>query len=80
MLSLSMAKTKVKKTVANIKIESITIEELKKFTKQATGQRAVEKALIYFMREARQRDLIKFLSGQRFATDFDPLSLRSNDR
>ena len=75
-----MAKTKSKKAVANIKIKSLTIEELKKLTQQATGQGAVEKALIYFMREARQRDLIKFLSGQRFAPDFDPLALRSDDR
>ena len=66
--------------LANIKIESDTLKQLKRLTRQKTGQKAVEKALLYFIREARQRDILKFLSTTRFRDDFDPLELRSGDR
>jgi len=65
---------------ANIKLESTLLDELKALTEEQTGQRAVNKALIYFIREARQRDLLKFLSGQTFRADFDPLALRADER
>lgn len=65
---------------ANIKLPSSSIEELKRLTREATGQKAVEQAIIYFIREARQRDILEFLKERRFDDEFDPLELRGRER
>jgi hypothetical protein len=66
--------------VANIKIPSKEIRELKKITGEKTGQKAVQKAMVYFMREARQRRIVQVLDFISFKKGFDPLKLRSHER
>lgn len=66
--------------LANIKIKSTMLKELKALTGQKTGQGATEQALIYFIREARQRDILKYLSTRRFDDNFNPVELRSRAR
>lgn len=65
---------------ANIKISSDELKELKQATREPTGQKAVQKAIVYFLREARQRDLVEFLSGGRFKEGYNPKDLRDNER
>lgn len=65
---------------ANIKLDSESLEELKRVTGEATGQKAVEHAVIYLLREARQRDILNFLKQKRFTDEFDPVSLRTHER
>ena len=65
---------------ANIKISSEEIEELKRHTGESTGQKAVDKALIYFLREARQRRITQILQKVSFKKGFDPFRLRKNER
>lgn len=66
---------------ANIKLPSKAIEELKKYTREQTGQGAVRKAIIYFLREARQRQIVDVLRNKiNFQEGFDPLKLRRNER
>ena len=67
-------------STANIKIASKTIESLKKLTGEATGNKAVQKAIKYFMREAKQRRILKVLDAISFDEDYDPLELRRNER
>lgn len=67
-------------SVANIKISTKEIEELKEYTKETTGQKAVERALIYFLREARQRRILDVLEDVSFKKGFDPLKLRRHER
>ena len=74
------ANKRAMENVANIKIESVTLNELKKITNEPTGQKAVKKALLYFLKEARQRDLLNFLNGNRFSVDFNPLQSREDER
>ena len=66
--------------VANIKIPSKKIEELKKYTEEKTGQKAVQKAIVYFLQEAKQRQIVNVLKGVSFRKDFDPLKLRKHER
>lgn len=66
--------------MANIKIATSEIKEIKKFTGEATGQKAVQKALLYFLKEARQRRILEDLKSISFKKGFDPLKLRRNER
>ncbi|MBI5300443.1 MAG: hypothetical protein HY877_09180 [Deltaproteobacteria bacterium] len=66
--------------LANIKIPTKEIEELKKYTEESTGQKAVQKALVYFLREARQRRIVDVLKEVSFQQSFNPLKLRRNER
>lgn len=66
--------------LANIKIPTKEIEELKKYTEESTGQKAVQKALVYFLREARQRRIVDVLKEVSFRPLFNPLKLRRNER
>ena len=66
---------------ANIKIPSKEVEEVKKYTQEKTGQKAVRKAIIYFLKEARQRQIVDILQDKvSFQKGFDPLKLRHNER
>jgi len=65
---------------ANIKISSSAVLELKKLTGETTGQKAVEKALIYFLSAARQRKIIDVLSKIKFSKNYNPIKLRKHDR
>ena len=65
---------------ANIKLDSSALAELMALTGEATGKKAVEAAMVYYIREARQRGILKFLKQPRFAKNFDPLSLRTHER
>lgn len=66
--------------LANIKIPSGEIERLQKYTGEKTGQKAVQKALLYFMKEARQRRISLVLQRISFRKNFDPLKLRYHER
>jgi len=66
--------------VANIKIKTEDLEELKKYTQESTGQKAVQKALVHFLREAKQRRVLDVLKEVSFEPDFDPLRLRRHER
>ncbi|GEM_PF-2388762 len=67
-------------SLANIKLSSREIDQLKKITQESTGQKAVEKALSYFLKEAKQRQLTKILQNVSFKKTFDPLKLRDHER
>ena len=66
--------------LANIKIKTQDIKELKKYTEENTGQKAVESALVYFLKEARQRRIVDVLKGVSFQKGFNPLKLRRHER
>ena len=66
--------------LANIKIPTKEIEELKKYTEENTGQKAVQRAIIYFLKEARQRRIVDVLKEVSFQKGFNPLKLRQNER
>lgn len=66
--------------VANVKISSEEIENLRQLTGEKTGQKAVQKAILYFMKEARQRRITKTLQNISFRKSFDPLKLRHRER
>lgn len=65
---------------ANIKLSSEKIELLKKYTEENTGQKAVLKAVLYFLRDARQRNIINVLKEIKFDSDYDPVKARENER
>ena len=65
---------------ANIKLTSDELEELKLYTKEKTGQKAVEKALLYFLREAKQRNILKILEEIDVKPNYNPLKLRRYER
>lgn len=65
---------------ANIKLASRAIEELKRVTGERTSQKAVYMAVLYFLREARQRRIAKTLAGISFRMGYDPLKLRRRER
>lgn len=67
-------------STANIKLTSDRLKELKKLTGERTGQKAVEKALLYFLREAKQRKIINVLEKVSFQNNFNPLRIRKNER
>jgi len=67
-------------TYANIKISSDKIKVLKTVTGESTGQKAVQKALAYFLREAKQRNMLQVLDKISFQENFNPLELRKNER
>jgi len=67
-------------SVANIKIKSKDLQQLKLLTGQETGQKAVETALRFFVRQARQRKIIETLQDISFRPGFDPLKLRKYER
>lgn len=66
--------------VANIKIPTAEIQELKKYTEEKTGQKAVQKAILYFLREVRQRRIVEVLKNISFQKGFNPLKLRRGER
>lgn len=65
---------------ANIKISSDDIEKIKEETQEETGQKAVQKALVYFLNEAKQRRITKLLGQISFRKGFDPLRVRRHER
>ncbi|MBI2982369.1 MAG: hypothetical protein HYY44_08825 [Deltaproteobacteria bacterium] len=65
---------------ANIKMSSEAVEELKRRTGEKTGQKAIQKAVLYYLREARQRRITKVLQQISFRRGFDPLKLRRHER
>lgn len=65
---------------ANIKIPSDEIKRLKKATGEKTGQKAVHKALTFFLREARQRGIVEILQNTAFRVGYDPVKLRQHER
>ncbi len=65
---------------ANIKIRTQQIQELKKITGENTGQKAVEKALLYYLKDAKQRRIIDVLDQVEFVEGFDPLVNRRNEK
>ena len=67
-------------TYANIKIPSDEINALKSLTGESTGQKAVQKALAYFLRMAKQRSVLEVLEKISFQKNFNPLALRKNER
>ena len=66
--------------VTNIKIPSQSIKELKKYTGEKTGQKAIQKALVYFIRDVKQRRIADVLREISFKRGFDPLKLRRHER
>lgn len=66
--------------VVNIKLSTKEVEELKKCTEETTGQKAVQKAVVYFLQEARQRHIVDVLNQVSFHKGFDPLKLRKHER
>lgn len=67
-------------SISNIKLSSDEIRDLKKYTKEKTGQKAVQKAILYFLKEARQRRISKVLESIKFDRHFDPIKLRRHER
>lgn len=65
---------------ANIKLSTQEISLLKNATGEKTGQKAVKKAILYFMKEARQRRVLQTLNSISFKKGFDPLKLRHHER
>lgn len=66
--------------LANIKLPTEMLGRLKRYTGEKTGQRAVQKAILYFLKEARQRRIAKVLSSISFQKGFHPLKLRTHER
>lgn len=66
--------------LANIKISSDKIGDLRRHTGEKTGQKAVQKAIVYFLKEARQRRITEILQRTSFRRGFDPLKLRRHER
>ena len=66
--------------MANIKLRSEEIKALQKCSGERTGQKAVRKAVLYFIKEARQRRITNLLHTIYFTKGFDPLKLRHNER
>jgi len=65
---------------ANIKLDSSFLNELVLSTGEKTGKKAVEKAIVYYIQEARQRDMVNFLKKPRFKKDYNIIKLRQNER
>lgn len=65
---------------ANIKLTSKAVEDLKQVTGEKTGQKAVQRAVIYFLKEARQRRIVKTLGEISFRRGYDPLMMRRRER
>ena len=65
---------------ANIKLSTREIKALKKYTEETTGQKAVHKAVLYFIKEARQKRLTQSLQDISFKPGFNPLKLRHGER
>lgn len=72
--------TEAQMGLANVKLDAAEIAELKKYTKEKTGQKAVEKALIYFLRDAKQRNILNVLKDIDIRPNYDPLKLRNYER
>lgn len=66
--------------IANIKIPSEKIGELRRHTGEKTGQKAVQKAIVYYLKEARQRRITQILQKVSFRRGFNPLKLRTHER
>ena len=66
--------------MANIKIPSTELDRLRRYTGEKTGQKAVQKALLYFLKEARQRRITQVIRSIGFRKGFDPLKLRHHER
>ena len=67
-------------SIANIKLPSEKIEELRCYTGEKTGQKAVQRAIVYYIKEARQRRIPEVLQKISFRRGFDPLKLRRHER
>lgn len=66
--------------LANLKLTTEEIEELKKFTQEKTGQKAIKKVIIYYLRDAKQRNILKTLKNIKISPNYNPLKLRSYER
>jgi hypothetical protein len=66
--------------LVNIKLESNDVKKLKMMTQEKTGRKAVKKAILYLMRDVRQRKILDVLNQISFDSRYDPWSLRKNDR
>ncbi len=67
-------------STANIKIPTDKVKEIKAITGESTGQKAVQKALLYFIKEARQRKITQVLDSIEFEPKYNPLKLRHSER
>lgn len=65
---------------ANIKLDSDSLAELMELTCEATGKKAVEKAMLYYIQHARQKDILNFLKSPRFKKNFNPSVSRQKER
>ena len=66
--------------VANIKLPSEKVDELRRQTGEKTGQKAVQQAVLYYLKEARQRRITRILQQISFRKGFDPLKSRRHER
>lgn len=66
--------------LANIKVASQDINALRRYTGEKTGQKAVQTAILYFIKEARQRRIVQVLQESSFQKGYDPLMLRRRER
>jgi hypothetical protein len=67
-------------STANIKIPTDEVKEIKRITGESTGQKAIQKALLYFIKEARQRKITQVLDSIEFAPKYNLLKLRNSER
>ncbi|MBI3541116.1 MAG: hypothetical protein HY073_03140 [Deltaproteobacteria bacterium] len=67
-------------SIANIKLPTEEINLLCQYTGQKTGQKAVQTALLYYLKEARQRRISQILPKISFHKGFNPLRLRRRER
>ena len=66
--------------MANIKIPSEELQQIKIYTGEKTGQKAVSKAILYYLKAARRRRITEVLQSVTFKKGFDPLKLRQHER
>ena len=66
--------------VANIKLPSEKVDELRRQTGEKTGQKAVQQAVLYYLKEAQQRRITRILQQISFRKGFDPLKSRRHER
>ena len=65
--------------IANIKLPSKQLSDLKRVTGEKTGQKAVQAALEAFLRLSRRRNIIQVIRQTGFRRDYDPLQERRKD-
>ena len=67
-------------SVANLKISSKLVKQLKALTGEATGQKAIDTALDTFIQQSKRRNILETLNKISFIPGYDPLALRKNER